>query len=107
VTPTRWSASSAGGLPFYTMPFVEGESLRERLRRAASAVTTPGLPLAECIAILRDVARALAFAHDKGVVHRDIKPDNILLAGTSAAVADFGIAKALSTSRLRSTGDAR
>jgi eukaryotic-like serine/threonine-protein kinase len=77
------------GLPYYTMPFVEGESLRVHLMRAGA------MPIAAAISILRDVARALEFAHAKGVVHRDIKPDNILLAGNTATVSDFGIAKAL------------
>src|SRR5687767_1888524 len=77
------------GLPYYTMPFVEGESLRVHLMRAGA------MPIAVAVSILRDVARALEFAHSKGVVHRDIKPDNILLAGNTATVSDFGIAKAL------------
>jgi eukaryotic-like serine/threonine-protein kinase len=77
------------GLPYYTMPFVEGESLRVHLMRAGA------MPIAVAVSILRDVARALEFAHAKGVVHRDIKPDNILLAGNTATVSDFGIAKAL------------
>ncbi len=77
------------GLPYYTMPFVEGESLRVHLMRAGA------MPIAGAVSILRDVARALEFAHAKGVVHRDIKPDNILLAGNTATVSDFGIAKAL------------
>ncbi|MCK6478271.1 MAG: protein kinase, partial [Phycisphaerales bacterium] len=78
------------GLPFYTMPFVEGESLRARLARDGA------MNVADAVAVLRDVARALEYAHAQGVVHRDIKPDNILLAGSSATVADFGIAKAVS-----------
>jgi eukaryotic-like serine/threonine-protein kinase len=81
------------GLPFYTMPFVDGESLRARLAGGP-------LPIPETTAILRDVAKALAFAHDRGVIHRDVKPDNVLLTGGSATVTDFGIAKALSASRL-------
>ncbi len=81
------------GLPFYTMPFVEGESLRVRL------VRTGAMPVAEAVGILRDVARALDFAHEHGVVHRDIKPENILLAGDSATVTDFGISKALDAAR--------
>src|SRR4051812_9078713 len=86
------SAGEAGGVPYYTMPFVKGESLRSRIA-AESA-----LPVAECVAILRDVTRALAFAHAEGVVHRDIKPDNILLSGGTAVVTDFGIAKAVDAS---------
>jgi serine/threonine protein kinase/tetratricopeptide (TPR) repeat protein len=80
-------------LPYYTMPFVEGDSLRVRLMRGGA------MPIAVAVSILRDVARALEFAHAKGVVHRDIKPDNILLAGNTATVSDFGIAKALVASR--------
>ena len=87
------SAGVTDGLPHYTMPFVEGLSLRERLTRAK-----PGL--AETISILRDVARALAYAHEHGVVHRDIKPENVLLSGDAAVVTDFGIAKAIASSRL-------
>jgi len=83
------SAGETDGLPYYTMPFVDGESLRARLSHGE-------LPIAETISILRDVARALEFAHSKGVTHRDIKPDNVLLAGSSAVVTDFGVAKALS-----------
>ena len=86
------SAGDAGEVAYYTMPFVRGESLRARLA-AKSA-----LPIAECVAILRDVARALAFAHAEGVVHRDIKPENILLSGGTAVVTDFGIAKAIAAS---------
>jgi eukaryotic-like serine/threonine-protein kinase len=82
------------GLPYYTMPFVEGLSLRERVREGP-------LPIPDVIAILRDVARALAFAHEHGVVHRDIKPDNILLSGDAAVVADFGIAKAIIDAQVR------
>jgi serine/threonine-protein kinase len=82
------------GVPYYIMPYLEGESLRARLARGDLAED-------EAIAILRDVARALDYAHSKGVVHRDIKPDNVLLNAGSAAVADFGVAKALSTSTNR------
>src|SRR4051812_21338486 len=87
------SAGAVDGLPYYTMHFVEGESLRARLAKSGA------LPLREVSAILRDVARALEYAHSQGVVHRDIKPDNVLMAGSSATVADFGIAKAISASR--------
>jgi tetratricopeptide (TPR) repeat protein/tRNA A-37 threonylcarbamoyl transferase component Bud32/TolB-like protein len=86
------------GLPYYTMPFVEGESLRARLIRHGALSITEG------VSILRDVARALAYAHDHGVAHRDIKPDNILLSGGSATVADFGIAKAISAARDEPSG---
>ena len=86
------TAGEIDGLPWYTMPFVEGESLRDRLGRGP-------LDVSDSVAILRDVARALDYAHAAGVVHRDIKPENILLPRGSASVADFGIAKALSLSK--------
>ncbi|MDA1081042.1 MAG: protein kinase [Gemmatimonadetes bacterium] len=86
------------GLPYFTMPYVDGESLRARLGRG-------GLGVTEVVSLLRDVARALAYAHANGVVHRDIKPENILLAGGAATVADFGIAKAISASRDESSGN--
>ena len=82
------SAGDVDGIPYYTMPFVEGASLRERL-------TTGPLAPAEAQSILRDVARALAYAHRLGLVHRDIKPENVLLAEGIAMVADFGVARAL------------
>jgi serine/threonine-protein kinase len=86
------SAGDANGLPWFSMPYVEGESLRARLGRGE-------LPMAEAVRTMRDVASALAYAHTKGVVHRDIKPENILLAGGSASVADFGVAKAVEASQ--------
>ena len=92
------SAGDTNGIPWYTMPFVEGQSLRARLDTGAP------VPMAEVMSILRDVARALEFAHARGVVHRDIKPDNVLLSGGTAVVTDFGIAKALSASREVSGG---
>ncbi len=92
------SAGAVDGLPYYTMPFVEGESLRARLAKDGA------LPLRDVHTILRDVARALEYAHSQGVVHRDIKPDNVLMAGSSATVADFGIAKAISASRTEARG---
>lgn len=79
----------AAGYPYYTMPFVEGRSLRDRLAREGA------LPIGEGVHLLRDVARALAYAHAQGVVHRDIKPGNVLLSGGTAVVTDFGIAKAI------------
>jgi serine/threonine-protein kinase len=86
------SAGELDGIPYFVMPFIEGESLRMRLVRGPLSVR-------ETVTIMRDVARALAFAHRAGVVHRDIKPDNILLAQGSAVVTDFGVAKALVDAR--------
>ena len=86
------SAGETEGLPFFIMPFVEGESLRARLGRGPLSVR-------ETVNILKDVTRALVYAHGRDVIHRDIKPDNILLSGGSATVTDFGVAKALSVSR--------
>jgi serine/threonine-protein kinase len=87
------AAGESDVLPHYTMPFVDGRTLRADLEHRGA------LPIPETIAVLRDVARALAYAHDRGVVHRDIKPENILLSGGAAVVTDFGIAKALNAAR--------
>jgi serine/threonine-protein kinase len=84
------TAGEAAGHPYFIMPFIEGESLRAR-------VTQGPLSVAETTSILRDVSRALAYAHERGVIHRDIKPDNVLVAGGAAMVTDFGVAKALSS----------
>ena len=81
------------GTPYYTMPLVDGESLRASLARRGA------MPISDIVPILRDVAKALAYAHELGVVHRDIKPDNVLLTRRDALVADFGVAKALSSAR--------
>jgi tRNA A-37 threonylcarbamoyl transferase component Bud32/tetratricopeptide (TPR) repeat protein len=86
------AAGEAGDVLYYTMPFVAGESLRSRLRRAGE------LPVPLALRLLTEVTRALAYAHRHGVVHRDIKPENVLLADDEAQVTDFGIAKALSAS---------
>src|SRR5256712_1430073 len=74
---------------YYVMPYVEGEALRERLKREGQ------LPLEEALRIAREVASALSHAHSHDVVHRDIKPENILISGGEAVVADFGIGRAI------------
>ena len=86
-------AGEVDGLPYFVMPYVDGESIDIRIRRNGS------FSVRETVAIMKDAARALAFAHERGVVHRDIKPGNILLAAGSATVTDFGVAKALSSAR--------
>src|SRR5438445_10018617 len=89
-------------LLFYVMPFVSGESLRHRLTREGK------LPVADAVRILHEIADALAHAHAEGVIHRDVKPENILLLGSHAALTDFGVARALgevrSGGRLTDTG---
>ncbi len=82
-------SGEAAGFLYYVMPFVEGESLRDRLNRE------PQLPIDEAVRIAREVATALSHAHGHNLVHRDIKPENILLSGGEAVVADFGIARAI------------
>ena len=88
------SAGEVDGLPYFIMPFISGESLRNRIARGP-------LSPRETVVILKDVMRALAYAHGMGIVHRDIKPDNILLTGKAAVVTDFGVAKAVSAARDR------
>ncbi len=88
-----FSAGEVDGLPYYTMPYVEGESLRALLDREGA------LPIARVTQVLRDIARALEYAHAQDIVHRDIKPDNVLLSGNAASVTDFGIAKAVTAAR--------
>ena len=83
------SAGEMNGVPYYTMPFIEGESLRSRLLRRGE------FSIPEVQRILHDVIDALAYAHEHGVVHRDIKPDNILMSRQHALITDFGVAKAL------------
>ena len=83
------SADASGRLLYYVMPFVVGESLRARLAREAP------LPIRDAAKIWRDLLDALAYAHARGVVHRDVKPGNILLNGRNALIADFGIARAI------------
>lgn len=92
------SAGDTDGLPYYIMPFVEGRSLRARLTEEGP------LPITTVVGVLRDVARALAYSHKRSVVHRDIKPDNVLLSGGTAVVTDFGIAKAISAARADQQG---
>ena len=105
------SAGEMEGVPFFTMPFITGESLRARLARHGE------LPVSESLRLLREIASALAYAHQNGVVHRDIKPENVLLAGggsgdhagpgrmATAMVADFGVAKAVATARESGNGN--
>lgn len=96
-----FDSGETGGFLYYVMPFLEGPSLRERLAREGQ------LSIAEAIAITRQVAGALASAHEHGIVHRDIKPDNIMFSAGQAVIADFGIARALDAAagqRLTLTG---
>ena len=90
ILPVHDSGETAGHL-WYTMPFVDGESVRDRLRRERQ------LPISDALQITREVADALGYAHSEGVVHRDIKPENILLSHSHALVADFGVARALTS----------
>ena len=84
-----YDSGKAGDLPYYIMPYVEGESLFARLEHERR------LGLDDALRITRDVASALGYAHSRGVLHRDVKPENILLAGGQALVADFGLARAI------------
>jgi len=87
-----YDSGEVQGFLYYVMPYVEGESLRDRLDREKQ------LPINDVIRIMHEVADALAYSHARGVVHRDIKPGNVLLSGRHAVVTDFGVAKALSAS---------
>ena len=94
-------SGQADGLLYYVMPFVAGESLRAYLERERR------LPVADALRITQAVASALDYAHRQGIVHRDVKPENILLSDGVPIVADFGIARAVSaagSSRMTATG---
>jgi eukaryotic-like serine/threonine-protein kinase len=98
---TVLDSGEAAGRLWFTMPFIQGESLRDRLNREKQ------LPVEDALRIAREAADALDYAHQEGIVHRDIKPENIMLTGRHALVADFGIARALGGSgaqRLTETG---
>src|SRR5690349_15168603 len=89
------------GLLYFVMPYIEGESLRDRMIREKQ------LPIDDAVTIVSEVASALSHAHNHHIVHRDVKPENILLSAGQAVVADFGIAAALdaaSNSKLTRTG---
>jgi len=82
-------SGETGGLLYYVMPYVDGETLRQRLTREGA------LPIGDSVRLMRELADAVAYAHTRGVMHRDLKPENVLLSAGHAVVADFGIAKAL------------
>jgi serine/threonine-protein kinase len=84
-----FDSGSAGSSLFYVMPFIDGESLRSQLQREGR------LPIDRVVAVLRELADALAYAHSRGVVHRDVKPDNVLIAERHVFLADFGVARVL------------
>jgi serine/threonine protein kinase len=97
----REAGGREAGRLWYTMPYVEGESLRQRMTREGQ------LPLDQAVRIASQVLSALGYAHAHGVIHRDIKPENILLEGDEAVVADFGVARAVTAAgedRLTETG---
>ncbi len=91
------AAAASGDLLYYIMPYIAGESLRAKLAREGE------LPVGEAAKILREVVDALSYAHRNGVVHRDIKPDNVLLSDGHAVVTDFGVAKAVTASSGKSS----
>jgi hypothetical protein len=88
---TLIDSGDADGLLYFVMPFVKGESLRARLAKEGP------LPIREVVRLIRDVADGLAEAHRHGLVHRDIKPDNVMMSGKHAVLMDFGVAKAMSS----------
>jgi serine/threonine protein kinase len=90
-----YDSGDAGGVLYYVMPYVEGESLYQRLERERR------LPLGDALRIVHDVADALGYTHGRGVLHRDVKPENILLTGGRAVVADFGLARAIGAADYR------
>jgi Tol biopolymer transport system component/serine/threonine protein kinase len=90
-------SGEADGFLYYVMPFIDGDSLRQRIEKEGE------LPVPEALRIIREVVDALSHAHEHGVVHRDIKPDNVMLSGRHAMVTDFGVAKAVSEATGRQT----
>ncbi len=96
-----YDSGEADGFLYYVMPYIEGETLSDRINREGQ------LPLDDALQITKDVAAALSYAHSQGLIHRDIKPENVLLSAGEAVVADFGIARAVSAAggeRLTQTG---
>ncbi|MGE3618768.1 MAG: protein kinase, partial [Gemmatimonadales bacterium] len=87
-----YDSGAVGPVLYYVMPFVEGESLRDRMARGR-------IPFDEAVTLAREIASALSYAHGQGVVHRDIKPENVMLSGGHAVVADFGIARAVNAAQ--------
>jgi serine/threonine-protein kinase len=92
-----YDSGDANGILWYVMRYVEGEDLYDRLHRERR------LPLGDALQITHDIASALGYAHGRGVLHRDVKPENILLAGGHALVADFGLARAIGTGHTKLT----
>src|SRR6476661_8915889 len=90
-------SGEADGFLYFVMPYIKGQSLRDRLSREGE------LPVQEAVRLIAEVVDALTHAHEHGVVHRDIKPDNVMLSGRHALVADFGVAKAISEATGRNT----
>src|SRR5690349_15031764 len=101
IVPLLTAGESEDGLVYFTMPYIEGESLERRLHREGR------LPLADVVTLVNEVADALAYAHANGVVHRDVKPANVLIDGRHAVVADFGVAKAIALAAGERGGPAR